>query len=68
MKTGFSGSPSPMGRRGRGSRAVREASRSTSPVGRDMMRGLTVVLSWALVVAVCVWVVVLAVTELGWLL
>ena len=38
-----------------------------SPVGRDMMRGLTVVLSWALVVAVYVRVVVLAVTELGWL-
>ena len=41
-----------------------------SPGGRDMMRGLTVVLSWALVVVVvvCVWGVVLAVTELGWLL
>ena len=34
----------------------------------DMMRGLVAVLSWALVVAVGVWVVVLAVTELGWLL
>lgn len=32
------------------------------------MRGLTVVLSWALVVVVCVWGVVLTVTELGWLL
>ena len=39
-----------------------------SPGGVDMMRGLVAVLSWALVVAVGVWVVVLAVTELGWLL
>ena len=37
-----------------GCRSVREASRSMSPGGRDMMGGFIVVLSWALVAAVCV--------------